>query len=706
MAFDLSIRFHGIIGWVVRGEKVVLLLCKAGRRVVPNQVAYVRFPKAAYKSDNKRKMHPRKSGEPCDQRHVILKREHLFIKATMKQQHRKLELDWNYDPFRSKTPTSADEKSLRWVPDMKELGELSQAKKPGQINPDYFNHPKTVAPRLIATIELDQGMLGTTGFDSVLVSFHRGYSRTGDPKRIPLARELLLRMTVDSNEFFIESRPFGNRPPNAMHFVCNDDKLELVVGNESAADIYTESLPIQPIDTLNEHCMAEFKTYYKMCVAPPQDEALPFLSSRPGSETCCSVAQFVEPDTDVADAQPELAQQAANQQQLPWAVLAYLAADNNLSALADDNVDELENPHPHGVEVLVQVDRLAKRTERLVLEDEGFVPVPGKKLKNLNAGNKKVLTDFLLFGRKQFPKRAHAVFLLSHGAGLLNFSYIDKKNQKNRRRFSRWFVRLLFRWRVRALAIVTLFTGRPFPLLDLVPTAVGSDHSASDYLDNRELADAFLAALKGNPFPIIGFDACVMALVEMAYEMRDCGQFLVASQDDVHVAAFPYEKVLRRMAGETAERVACHIVDEYGKATQKQKYATLSAIRLSAIEDLVKKLNVLGDRLSPLVGTDLKTLAVARQAARAFATFHYIDLHGFVGAISQAFPEIKPAADSVLAALKQAVVCATKSDPPAHGLSVYLPDSRVADEYEKLSFYTDAPKWTEFVKKYASAVRR
>ncbi|MEO8383483.1 MAG: clostripain-related cysteine peptidase, partial [Acidobacteriota bacterium] len=686
--------------------------CKGERRVVQDQVAYVRFPAKAWSANNKRKTFGPPSGVNSDSRHVVLGRERLTIEAKLKDSSSMLTLDESEDAFDSPTPTTTTNRSLLWLPNIQKL---SQGDKPptGNIKAEYFNSPKTADPRLMARIDFTQGHLSTTGADPVQVPFDLApLPNPPDPQRMPIARELLLTLEIEDDQFTLQSRDFDNndQPTQDLYFEAQGN-LEIVIGNEAAADIYTSTMPILPIDVLASPCMQEFKFYYRMCEEPSDEALYPYLSSRPGSQTCCSVAAFNPRSLEATKSHDETPKPSHVGQ---WTLLAYLAADNNLSAIAEGDVDKLEKPFNHEVGVVVQLDRLNRPTERLVLQEEGFVST-NEKLGNLNSGKPEVLTEFLLKGKGLKKAKHYAVFLLSHGAGLFDFTFPGKPPKKGCALLQRILRALGWIWSSIVLASRYVRRDRHLPpLVRLIPDAINPDQSAGDALDNQELAKGLLDALdQGEQFPIIGFDACVMALVEMAYELRKTGKYLIASQDDVRIGSCPYDVILRTMATCNPEKAARSIVHEFAKATCKDKFATLSAIRLCEMERLKDALNKLGGLLAPCVSLHMCELTAARNGARAFSNFHYIDLRGFVTGIRNGFKcdqAIVAAAGEVLAAIKCAVLCTndvrvtgSETPPRAHGISVYLPNSRPVTEYYKLCLTKDAPEWRAFVDAYACA---
>lgn len=70
-----------------------------------------------------------------------------------------------------------------------------------------------------------------------------------------------------------------------------------------------------------------------------------------------------------------------------------------------------------------------------------------------------------------------------------------------------------------------------------------------DGLDFAELAD-ILQQFKvdhGRGVDIVGFDACQVATVEMAYELRDVADYLLASQIGIPLPGWPYHRIFDRL---------------------------------------------------------------------------------------------------------------------------------------------------------------
>ena len=71
---------------------------------------------------------------------------------------------------------------------------------------------------------------------------------------------------------------------------------------------------------------------------------------------------------------------------------------------------------------------------------------------------------------------------------------------------------------------------------------VCSDETDGDILYNHEVSSAIAAA--GLHLNLIGFDACLMAMVENAYPLRNLADYMVGSEETEPGDGWPYDLVL------------------------------------------------------------------------------------------------------------------------------------------------------------------
>ncbi len=198
-----------------------------------------------------------------------------------------------------------------------------------------------------------------------------------------------------------------------------------------------------------------------------------------------------------------------------WTFMVYLDADNNLEPAGIGDFLEMATVGSNeDVHILVQMDRIPGFTDaygdwtgcKRYRVTQGMTPTAATALQDLgevNMGDPATLVDFINWGTANYPADRYAVILWDHGNG----------------------------WQKRTLSRDPAFK------------AVCSDDSnGHDRLYNREIRQALNAA---NPIHLIGFDACLMGMVEVAYELRDAGpSVMVASEELEPGDGWPYDTIL------------------------------------------------------------------------------------------------------------------------------------------------------------------
>jgi hypothetical protein len=227
---------------------------------------------------------------------------------------------------------------------------------------------------------------------------------------------------------------------------------------------------------------------------------------------------------------------------------------------------------------------------------------------------------------------------------------------------------------------------------------------------------------------IVGFDACLMSMIEIAFQLRERAQFMVASQHLQPAArGWPYEALLRvltfnpRMEPEELVRT---MVDTFaGSYNGANDAVTLSGLRLSAEVDRavaaidsfsLALLDAIHDSDHKTKGALRSDIVMARRHTQSFGNPDYIDIVSFCEQVQKWLPddpELKPkinrTADLVKRAIARLVVRHTRSGSAsvdqANGVSIYFPntffESKVAEEYAQLDFANPLYcRWSTFLK--------
>jgi hypothetical protein len=272
------------------------------------------------------------------------------------------------------------------------------------------------------------------------------------------------------------------------------------------------------------------------------------------------------------------------QKRKKWTVLVYVCSDNDLERFGLQDVNEMEQVgSSKDVNIIAQIDRLRSGhgasiadgnwtgTRRyFVSKDNDMSKINSPMVQNLgetNMGNKRALADFLKWGVKTYPADNVAVVIWNHGMG----------------------------WR-----------------------GVAHDESSDEYLRIQDVGWALREGQKelskvnkkASKFAIVDFDACLMGTVEVAFELADSTQFMVASEENEPGYGMPYADYLGPLVKnpklsprEFTKRMVGTYVYSYakgGSATNKfvqGSPVTKSAVDLSKINTLVKHFDSLAKAL-------------------------------------------------------------------------------------------------------------
>ena len=272
------------------------------------------------------------------------------------------------------------------------------------------------------------------------------------------------------------------------------------------------------------------------------------------------------------------------------------------------------------------------------------------------------LADFIQWGVKSFPADRYALIISDHGGGYVG---------------------------------------------------VGPDDSTGDddLLDLAEMRDAMAGGLQAaglERFDLIGFDACLMATVEVALAMRPFGEYLLASEELEPGHGWDYAnlQLLAATPGTSAEQLGKHLVTGYAqhaKDNQQDDAITLSLIDLHALDPVVEALDDLAQAGGAAFDTAGLALGKARGNTRAFgkqgdSDSGHVDLGQLAALAAKQQPSLQAASAALDLALKKAVLVSHhgKGMAGVTGLSIYFPAHAKAwnASYETLDFMAG---WRGFV---------
>lgn len=398
----------------------------------------------------------------------------------------------------------------------------------------------------------------------------------------------------------------------------------------------------------------------------------------------------------------------------PWTIAIYMAGDNDLNSFCWSDLAELKSVgSSDALNIVVQIDTMrAKLTRRYyVTKKQTRQKDVVQTIKETNTGDPKVASAFFEWAIRNYPAERYLVGFWNHGSGIDETDVYAGTRAARGAPVSRAKARVAASHPVRR----ALFSTTRKQILGRRTRAIAYDDSAKDFLDNKELAKvlANTAAAAGHPVDVLGLDACLMAMVELAYEMRDTAGVIVGSQQLEPGDGWPYNKVAGAIAANpviTPRDLAARIVREY-VTSYTDDSVTQSAVDTSAVSALARLVSDLAAAL--IAGLDDATLyrAIDRaiKSAQRFDTKDFVDLAslaGLLAANAPGTPIATVAARIVEAVRSPALVIAQgkkgKDVKSAEGVSIYLPQLEPDTEvdYARLDFAHDT-RWPDFLRVWA-----
>jgi hypothetical protein len=357
-----------------------------------------------------------------------------------------------------------------------------------------------------------------------------------------------------------------------------------------------------------------------------------------------------------------------------WTVMVYMAGDdsnpNGIEYAVTQDLRELKDVGSGDlVHFLAQTDECHENNSyRYRLRKD--TPLSSDRLGvyrgDLNTGRVATLVDFVDWSVRNFPADRYALVLWGHGSG---------HDDQDVYRLARGNISPRLAARLAQDRIGFFGRTRRAMLERNGPNkGYGFDSTAADFLDNRELKRAVTSIAKriDRPLDLLGFDACLMANTEVAYQLRGLVKWIAASEQTEPGDGWAYREAFKGLAtkpGQEAKILGKAIVHSFGDAYDREQ--TLSLVHVEKIGDMAKNLKELAQTLKG------KEPAIFHKAVTKATDLSpegregYRDLGAFLRALeSDTDNSVNSAAMSCTRCYKQVIQANTG---PGTGLTIYLP---------------------------------
>ncbi|OGR73563.1 MAG: hypothetical protein A2089_13610 [Elusimicrobia bacterium GWD2_63_28] len=270
-----------------------------------------------------------------------------------------------------------------------------------------------------------------------------------------------------------------------------------------------------------------------------------------------------------------------------WTVMVFINGKNDLEIAGLYNVNMMEKiGSGKDLNIVVEHGRIAGHTDldgdwtgsrrMLVKKDKNEDKVTSKVLmetKTVDMGDYKRVVDFMKWSKENFPAKRYMLIIWNHGTG-----WMDPRQESK---------------------------------------GISFDDETGNYIRTPQIGQILKEAYKVD---ILAFDACLMQMAEVAYEVKDHADVIVGAEETVPGLGYPYDLFLGAMAKKPAmstEETGAIMVEAFKMFYDAvKKNANLSAIRASKVTALGVKMGEFA-ALAKEVG-DLDALKAARNGVMRF----------------------------------------------------------------------------------------
>jgi hypothetical protein len=293
-----------------------------------------------------------------------------------------------------------------------------------------------------------------------------------------------------------------------------------------------------------------------------------------------------------------------------WTVMVFVNAKNDLELAGLYNVNEMEKVGSTGdVNIVVEMGRMKGQENDIdtdgdwtgarryrIEKDTDTMSIRSPVLMSaayIDLGDYKQASDFVKWSKLNFPARHYMFIIWNHGTGFMDVGSVQK--------------------------------------------GISIDSETGNYIRTPQIG---LILKEAGEVDVLAFDACLMQMSEIAFEVKDRTKVVIGSQEVIPALGYPYRLFLDALTsspGMNADEVGAVAVDAFKIFYDLVKRgAHLSAIRTSKLDGLAARISEF-TRLAREIG-DTRALKAARNGVIRYNVFDKLDPDmkvSFYGDLSQ-----------------------------------------------------------------------
>lgn len=354
-----------------------------------------------------------------------------------------------------------------------------------------------------------------------------------------------------------------------------------------------------------------------------------------------------------------------------WGFYVYMAGDNTLYDELTDDLNEMKMVGSNDdLDIVALTDRLLDDDSKLYhvlkhnLVEKNLTEVNSTWGNELDMGNGDTLRDFLIWASDEFPAKRKILIIWNHGSG----------------------------WEKVAEDGSSFLT---------VPEI---NNSIREY---REITNE-------SPFTLIGFDACLMGMFEIMYELKNHAEMIHGSEAYEPLEGWTYNNLLYKLKKNlNNEDLAYHVVNDYTESYRNGSVytsysVTSSVVSTDSLDNLWNELDNFSTEVNSVLPLFRDEIGLARDNTQRFdQNPNYRDLYDLSVKIEGEIPviSVKESAKKLRNAINETIIFEDHWIKPeklnverANGMTIYFPTGGVKSGYDELVIINN--KWFDFITNY------
>jgi len=315
-----------------------------------------------------------------------------------------------------------------------------------------------------------------------------------------------------------------------------------------------------------------------------------------------------------------------------YTFLILVHASNNLESFAQKNMKEMMKwGSTPNVNILVDLHKTGDKSWRYKIE-QGACVIDSVETRHKNATIAEEVLSTARWAITQYPAKKYAIIFWNHGYGCIN-PQLETSNQSYTQVMNN-------SWRspLNDTDIQTIQASRASRNSIPIDRSILFDDERNIYLSTEGLQETLKTIsqtlLGGKKIDLVGMDACLMGMMEIANQIKEYADYFVASEEFEFAHGWPYGAIIEKLTTEsiTPKELGQYIVTSYENYyTNRTSYFTQACIDLSKVAELKNNIDVMSQLLLQGHSQDPDRMKLfihqARSQTLSFSLADYVDIH-------------------------------------------------------------------------------